>query len=279
MAFKRRASLDEIRAFYAQMMAVTSDCADERLEQAFELVPREVFLGPGPWRIMVNHRYVETPSADPAYLYQNVLVALDAAKGINNGEPFLHAAWIGAIAPRSGETIVHIGAGTGYYAALLSVLVLPNGQIHAFEIDAGLAKRARQNLEPFEGVTVVDDDATKARLPTSDVIYVSAGVIVPPASWIAALKPGGRLIFPWRPTASIGVAVLVTRTEAGFTARPLMCGHGSSRVSARPIGTSAGRHRARWRHGRSARSGWPTSVRPTKQPSRFMKTFGYRRRT
>jgi protein-L-isoaspartate O-methyltransferase len=43
------------------MMAVASNSADERLKRIFELVPREAFLGPGPWQIKVNRRYVETP--------------------------------------------------------------------------------------------------------------------------------------------------------------------------------------------------------------------------
>src|ERR1051326_3388550 len=59
------------------------------------------------------------PSADPRYLYQNNLIALDAEKGINNGEPFLHARWIGALVLNAGETVTHIGAGTGYYSAIL----------------------------------------------------------------------------------------------------------------------------------------------------------------
>jgi protein-L-isoaspartate(D-aspartate) O-methyltransferase len=43
---------------------------------------------------MVADNYLETPSADPAYLYHNNLIAFDLGKGINNGEPFLHAAWM-----------------------------------------------------------------------------------------------------------------------------------------------------------------------------------------
>src|SRR5712671_2759911 len=106
----QRASLDEIRGFYARLMVCASRSRDPRLERIFELVPREAFLPPGPWKIMVGEKYLETPSADPAYLYQNTLVAIDAAKGINNGEPFLHAAWIGAVAPQPGETVAHVGA-------------------------------------------------------------------------------------------------------------------------------------------------------------------------
>jgi len=217
-----RAGLDEIRAFHARMMANASNSSDERLERIFELVPREAFMGRGPWQIKANRRYVETPSADPVYLYQNVLVALDASKGINNGEPFLHAALIGAAAPRPGETVIQVGAGTGYYSAILSMLVLPKGEVHAFEIDEQLAGRARENLEPFKGVSIVNGDATTATLPKADLIYVNAGVVALPKSWLDALQPGGRIIFPWQANERNGLALRVTRTDAGYTARPLM---------------------------------------------------------
>jgi protein-L-isoaspartate(D-aspartate) O-methyltransferase len=192
------------------------------LERIFELVPREAFLPPGPWKIMVGETYLETPSADPVYIYQNNLVALDAEKGINNGEPFLHAAWIGAVAPQPGETITHIGAGTGYYSAILSMLVLPGGHVNAVEIDDVLAAAARANLSPFENVSVVAGNAVSLPLPPSHLIYVNAGVWSPPVQWLQALVPGGRLIFPWRPSKKIAIAVLVTRSASGFDLKPLM---------------------------------------------------------
>lgn len=156
---EQRANLDEMRGFYARLVAAASRSSDPRLayrsvdprlERIFELVPREAFLPPGPWKVMVAERYLKTPSADAAYIYQNNLVALDADKGINNGEPFLHAAWIGAVAPKPGETVTHVGAGTGYYSAILSMLVLAGGSVNAFEIDEKLAAAARHNLAPFE---------------------------------------------------------------------------------------------------------------------------------
>lgn len=222
MTRNAHASLDEVRSFHAKMMATASNSTDERFERIFDLVPREAFLGPGPWQIMVNRRYLETPSADPIYVYQNVLVALDAGKGINNGEPFLHASWLGAAAPKAGDTTCHVGAGTGYYTALLSMLALPRGSVHAFEIEENLARRARENLEPFEGVSLTHGDATALPPPASDLIYVNAGVVVPPVTWLKALKPGGRMIFPWQPVEGIGIAVLVTRAESAFAVRPLM---------------------------------------------------------
>jgi protein-L-isoaspartate(D-aspartate) O-methyltransferase len=259
MPRKSRAGFEEVRAFFAQMMAVASGSADPRFERAFDLVRREAFVGPGPWHISVYQRSVETPSADPIFLYQNVLVSLDAAKGINNGEPFLHAAWMGAVAPKAGESVCHIGAGTGYYTAMLSVLTLPGGSVHAFEIEQELAEKARDNLRPFEGISVTHGDATRLQLPSSDLIYVNAGVAAPPLSWLQALNPHGRMIFPWRPSQAAGLAVIISRRQAGFSVKPLMaswfipCVGASDTVECTKIPDP----REAW----SARSVWMTSDR------------------
>ena len=216
---KRQASLDDVRTHYARQMAAMSGSRDPRIERAFDLVPREAFLPPGPWQVVVNNQPIPTPTADPAFLYQNVLVAIDRDKGINNGEPFLHAAWIGAVAPQPGEQIVQIGTGGGYYTAILAVLVLPAGQVTGIELEEDLAEQARANLAPFENVTVVAANAVTMALPPADMVYVNAGVVAPPVHWLEALKIGGRIIFPWRPASDIGLAVLATRTDLGFAVR------------------------------------------------------------
>lgn len=212
----------EARKFYARLMAANAGSADPRLEDVFAAVPREAFLGPGPWTVVAGNGKVETPSADPVHIYQNVLVSLDAEKGINNGEPFLHAMWIGKVAPKPGEAVTHVGAGTGYYTALLAKLVSPGGAVTAFELDSSLAERAIKNLEAYGNVTAIHGDAVVGGLPPSDIIYVNAGVAAPPAEWLKALKPGGRMVFPWRPAERIGLAVMVTRTDKGFACDPFM---------------------------------------------------------
>lgn len=220
-------SVEDARKFYAQLMAANAGSADPRLEEAFATVQREAFLGPGPWTVVAGRALatgngrIMTPSADPVHIYQDVLVALDADKGINNGEPSLHAMWIARIAPRSGEAVTHVGAGTGYYTALLARLVSP-GRVTAFELEADLAARATKNLEPYRNVGVVHGDAVTGDLPPSDIIYVNAGVVAPPVAWLRALKPGGRMIFPWRPSQSVGLAVMVTRADNGFACDPFM---------------------------------------------------------
>ncbi|WP_027168180.1 methyltransferase domain-containing protein [Mesorhizobium sp. WSM3224] len=216
------AGSDDARKFYAKLMAAQARSADPRIEQVFASVPREAFLGPGPWTVFAGDGRIETPTADPAYIYQNVLVVLDADKGINNGEPLLHAMWLDKVGPKPGEAVTHIGAGTGYYTALLSRLVEPGGSVMAFELEADLAAHARANLAAYGNVELIGGDAVANPPPSSDVIYVNAGVVAPPAAWLQALKPGGRMIFPWRPSETVGLAVLVTRAENGFACRPFM---------------------------------------------------------
>jgi protein-L-isoaspartate(D-aspartate) O-methyltransferase len=213
----------EARRAYAKHLAALAGPLDSRIEEAFATVPREAFLGPGPWTLIDDGGFVATPDADPIRIYRNVLVVLDAEKGINNGEPLLHAMWMARVAPQPGETVIHIGAGSGYYAALLSLLVVPGGHVTAYEIDAGLAARASTNLHPYAGsVSVIHGDAATAALPRADVIYVNAGVTAPPPPWLEALKPGGRLVFPWRPAERVGLAVAVTRTAYGYACEPFM---------------------------------------------------------
>lgn len=217
-----QANLDNVRRDYAKDMARVSASPDPRLEEVFYSVHREDFLPPGPWKLLVEGRYVETPDAEPRHVYRNSAIALDARKGINNGEPHLHAMWIGAVAPKPGETITQIGMGMGYYSAILSLLVQPGGRLTGFEIESDLAEAARRNLAGFKNVSVIAGDAVSRELPPSDIIYVSAAVAAPPESWLAALRPGGRLIFPWRPTVEVAFAMLVARVAKGFEAKPLM---------------------------------------------------------
>ena len=213
--------IDELRQFYARLVTAIGRSGDQRLIEAFGFVPREAFL-PEPWLIQAGSSYLEAPSDDPAFIYQNVQVALDADREVNNGEPGLHAAWMNAAGIRPGNVVVHIGAGTGYYSAIMSILVAPGGSVAAYEIDDRLAEAARENLKPYGNVSVAGRDGVKEPLPQADVIYVNAGVVVPPVAWLAALRPGGRLIFPWRPAEMFGIAVLVTRMGDGFALTPLM---------------------------------------------------------
>lgn len=205
-----------LRGFFARYVAAKAGAKDPRIEQAFATVARESFAGPGPWQIKVTGGpYLETPDDDPAYLYHDWLVALDAAQGINIGEPGLHARCLDALALRPGETVLHIGAGAGYYTAILAALVGPSGRVDAYEIDEALARRAAANLGHLATVRVHARSGVGEGLPEADAIYVNASAVRPSPAWLAALRPGGRLMFPLHAPGGFGAMLRVTRPHGG----------------------------------------------------------------
>jgi len=207
---------DKYRGFFAQLICAAARVTDPRLEQAFRKVRREPFAGPGPWSISLGgHPYVVTPDDDPAFLYQNTLLALDPARGINIGMPGAHAHWLGGCAVREGESVLQIGAGTGYYTAILAELAGSKGRVYAYEIDERLAALARENLKDIANVELRERSGVASDLPDVDVIYVCAGASQPAVEWLEALHPGGRLVFPLAPAGVLGGMLMITRPQQG----------------------------------------------------------------
>jgi protein-L-isoaspartate(D-aspartate) O-methyltransferase len=170
---------------------------DSRLEDAFGVVRREDFLPPGPWPIaQPSGGYQDTSDADPVHLYSDSLIGIAPERGINNGQPRLHAELLSHAAIRPDEHVVHIGAGAGYYSAIMAELAGPTGRVTAIEFEEDLAGVARKNLANRRTVTVVHGDGSVAAFADADVIYVNAGATRPASSWLDRLKDGGRLVLP-----------------------------------------------------------------------------------
>ncbi len=204
----------KLRRDYAARIMRLAGVVDPRLQAAYAAVPREEFLGPPPWH--VAWRGLTGGEEDVASLYDDVLVAIDAQRGINNGQPSLHAQCLAALAVREGETVLHIGAGAGYYTAILARLVGPAGKVVAYEIEPRIAERARENLRGFRQVEVRGETGVGEGLPQADAIYVNAAASHPVRPWLDALKPGGRLLFPLQAARSSGAMCLIARpAEAG----------------------------------------------------------------
>ncbi len=215
--------LQLFRTFFAELVTANSGVSDARLRAAFASTFRERFVGHAPWRVFTASGYIRTPSDDPAFLYQDIVVALEDEGNINNGQPVLHSACLGALKIEEGETIVHIGAGTGYYTAILSKLMGASGTLEAYEIEPRLAERAVHNLADSGNVVVHSGSGTAGPLPACDVIYVNAGATRPLNTWLDALRPGGRLLFPLMPAQGHGAMLLVKRASADELEARFLC--------------------------------------------------------
>jgi protein-L-isoaspartate(D-aspartate) O-methyltransferase len=223
--------LADLRRVYArQVLTLANALGNTPLEAAYTAIPREAFLGDGEWRINTPWSLHTLIPNDPVLIYQDVVVALDRERGVNNGSPSLHAHWLDVVAPREGERVAHIGAGTGYYSAVLSELVGSEGRVTAIELDAALAARARNNLADRSNVEFVEGNGFEWPQAGVDIVYVNFAASRPAKQWIENLNIGGRLIFPLGvPRASTpmvgqglnAVALLVTRHTGGYAAKAL----------------------------------------------------------
>lgn len=220
--------ITQVREFYAEEVAAVCHLRSAALVRALATVPREQFLGPGPWKVYALESgpggggYYETPDAEPRRVYHNVPIALDAARLLNNGQPSTVASWIDALDVTPGERVVHIGCGTGYFTAILAEMVTGSGAVFATEADPALAAAATENLKAWPTVSVMHTDALEL-LRDADVILVNAGVTHPDPTWLDHLRDRGRLLFPLTfdaggSTIGKGSIVRVKRTDSRLEA-------------------------------------------------------------
>ena len=114
----------------------------DQLLFAFARVPRENFLGPPPWLIrgvpattawqrlmsriaLHQHQSRDWTTRDPNQLYRDVVVAIDPSRRLNNGQPSGVATWLHLLELRSGDRVLQVGCGLGYYTAIIAAAVTP----------------------------------------------------------------------------------------------------------------------------------------------------------
>lgn len=217
-------TLKTVRRRYAEHIAALAETDWPELIRAFATVPREAFVGPGPWTILGGTLMRETtPDADPRHLYRNVLIALDEAKSLNNGQPQFWATMFDRLRPAPGERAIHVGAGGGYYTAILAELVAWNGWVTGIEFEPDLAAAAARNLADRPNVEVLAGDAHRLVDGPADIIVASCGFDAVPVAWVRLLNDGGRLLIPLTAPSSMpgigaGAMLLVTRRGAAFAA-------------------------------------------------------------
>jgi protein-L-isoaspartate(D-aspartate) O-methyltransferase len=159
-----------------------------RIAHAFASVPRELFV-PG------------LPLAEVYRSNEAILVKRVNGIGVSSASaPDVMALMLEQLAPRPGDHVLEIGAGTGYNAALLAHLVGPSGSVVSVDIDAELVPLAREHLQVagYPQVKVVEGDGAlgyAAGAPYDRVMLTVASRDVAPA-WREQLAPHGRLLMP-----------------------------------------------------------------------------------
>ena len=219
--------LERARIDFAERLRQAVGLRSAALVRAFGMVPREHFVGPGPWKVLVPPdmlTYRDTPDGNPRHLYDNVLVALDAPRRLNNGEPAALARWLDTLDLAPGERLLHVGCGVGYYTAIGAEAVSRDGSVLGVEIDPELAERARRNLAAYANVTVVCGDGSGLAADSFDAVFVNAGATQVQRGWIEQLRPRGRLLVPLTVgipgmDAGFGQMLLVTRCPSGYVSR------------------------------------------------------------
>jgi protein-L-isoaspartate(D-aspartate) O-methyltransferase len=190
--------LATIRSAFAEELRYVAHVRSDRVIRAFATVPREHFLGAPPWHAfdLQEGHYWDVPGDDPCSVYHNVIFAIDASRNLNNGHPEFWARLLDKLEICGGDKVYHVGAGVGYYTAIMAELAGRDGTVVAAEVDPILAERARVNLAARPNVEVVAADGTAIDSGPVDVIVVNAGATHPLPLWLDALMPGGRMLLP-----------------------------------------------------------------------------------
>lgn len=127
--------------------------------------------------------------------------------------PSVVAGMLRALGPQPGESVLEIGTGTGWNAALLAEIVGPNGHVTTVEIDPDVTAQARASLDAagYGRVEVIEADAAQ-EWPSDDQfdrVVVTAGVRVGqlPHWWVRRTRPGGVIVAPMRADLAPGPLV------------------------------------------------------------------------
>ena len=213
--------VDQLRV----MAALEDNPATDRVREAFRTVPREAFAGPGPWKLRSPHEgfslpIQKTPDVDTKWLYNSVLIVLDEEKGINIGDPVFWARRFVRANVKPGSRILQVGAGVGYYTAILSHQAGPSGSIVAYEVEQDLADRARENLADWPTTEVRHGNAATDLKGKEqfDLIVAFAGITHVPDLWTSHLSPSAELLVPLTGDNWWGAMIIAQRQEQGFDA-------------------------------------------------------------
>ncbi len=203
---------------------------DPRVLDAFRRVPREAFVRPD----MVELAYADAP--------------LPIGDGQTISQPYIVALTAEALQLKGHERVLDIGTGSGYAAAIISLLAAEVATIERF---GSLADGARERLARlgFDNVRVRCGDGSLGwpEYAPYDAIAVAAAAPEVPDALREQLGVGGRLVIPIGRDVSSQVLMRVTRAGpttfreeslGGVRFVPLIGAQGWSETETETVGSS-----------------------------------------
>jgi len=182
---------EDVEALREDMLAVIAACAfalrdtigksafDERVMTAMSKVPRHEFV----------------PIELQPYAYENIPLPIGFGKTIS--QPFIVALMTDLLDIEADDSVLEIGTGLGYQAAILAQLAR---KVYSVEIIEELGEKAKQRLRQ-QGCSNVELKIANGyhgwseHAPFDKVIVTAAPDLIPPPL-IHQLKAGGKMVIP-----------------------------------------------------------------------------------
>jgi protein-L-isoaspartate(D-aspartate) O-methyltransferase len=176
---------------------ISREIKDDRVLDAVRRIPREEFVAP------------ELRAA----AYENYPLSIGFGQTIS--QPLIVAMMTQALLLTGNERVLEVGTGSGYQAAVLSLLAR---EVVSVERVAALAASAQERLRRLGYANVevhaVEDTLGWPAGAPYDAIIVTAASPDVPAELLKQLAPGGRLVIPVGPR-DLQELVRIVKTEAG----------------------------------------------------------------
>jgi protein-L-isoaspartate(D-aspartate) O-methyltransferase len=168
-----------------------------------------------------RHRLIRDSELGAAYRNH----PLPIGHGQTISQPYIVALSTDLIAPQPHHSVLEIGTGSGYQAAVLAEVVQ---RVYSVEILEPLALTARKNLQElkYQNVEIRVGDGYKGwpeKGPFDGIVVTAAAPSVPQAL-VDQLKPGGRMVIPVGAAGGTQELVLVTKTPDGRVPQKNMLG-------------------------------------------------------
>ena len=173
--------------------------SEPEILDAFRAVPREAFI-----------------SDEHAHLaYGDHPLPIEAKQTIS--QPYIVALMIQAAAIKPGDTVLEVGSGSGYAAAVISRIA---AKVVGIERQHQLVGISRDRLRRlcYDNVEIVEGDGTRGwpdGAPFDAILAAASGSHVPDPL-IAQLSPGGRLVMPIGEPGWVQELVKVTKQDDGI---------------------------------------------------------------